>query len=109
MKALLVNVSPALASKLYHGAPYIPVRQIPNLSGQKEVPVYLCENGKVTGSANYVGSKAQKDAFEGSVQDIYGLSVAWNVEDAKRFETPKSPEEFGVKRAPQEWCYLKLK
>ena len=109
MKALLVNLTSGAAKNVYGGMKYIPVRQIPNLGSEKDVKVYLCENEKVTGVADYVGSRAQKEKFEGSVEDIYHLNVAWEVANAQRFDQPKSTEEYGLKRPPQEWCYLNLK
>lgn len=109
MKALLVNISPAVAKGVYSGKKHIPVRQIPNLGGEQDVKVYLCENEKVTGVADYVGSKAQKEPFEGAVEDIYHLYVAWEIANAQQFDAPKSTEEYGLKRPPQEWCYLNVK
>ena len=107
MKALMVNVSPAIAAGIYKGKKYIPVRQIPNLNGAKDVTVYICEGDKVTGTAKYVGSKAQKEAFEGSVEDIYHLFVAWEVTDAQKYPEAKSFGEVGLKKSGLEWAYVK--
>lgn len=107
MKALMVNVTPAVAAGIYSGMKHIPVRQIPNLSGAKDVTVYICEGDKVTGEAKYVGSKAQKDAFEGSVEDIYHLYVAWEVSDAQKYPQAKTFADVGLKKSGLEWAYVK--
>ena len=107
MKALMVNVTPAVAAGIYSGMKHIPVRQIPNLSGAKDVTVYICEGDKVTGEAKYVDSKAQKDAFEGSVEDIYHLYVAWEVSDAQKYPQAKTFVEVGLKKSGLEWAYVK--
>ncbi len=107
MKALMINLSSAAAAAAFNGQKYIPCKQIPDLSGQKDVPVYFAVGEKVIGEAVYVTAKAQKGAFAGSVQDIYGLNVAWEVTNAVRYDAAKEPAEFGLKRAPLEWCYLK--
>jgi len=109
MKALMVNVTPAVAAGIYNGKKYIPVRQIPNMGGQRDVDVYICEGDKVTGVAKYVGSKAQKEAFEGAVEDIYHLFVAWELADAQMYPQPKSFEEAGLKKSSLEWAYVNLK
>ena len=104
---LMVNVTPAVAAGIYSGKKYIPIRQIPNLNGAKNVTVYICEGDKVTGTAIYAGSKAQKEAFEGSVEDIYHLFVAWEVSDAQKFDQPKTFAEAGLKKSGLEWAYVK--
>ena len=109
MKALMVNVTPAVAAGIYSGKKYIPIRQIPNLEGQTDVTVYICEGDKVTGTAKYVSSKAQKAPFDGAVEDIYHLYVAWEVTDAQKFDQPKSFDEVGVKKSSLEWAYVKQK
>ena len=109
MKALMVNVTPAVAASIYSGKKYIPVRQIPNLGGEKDVTVYICEGDKVSGTAKYVGSKAQKEAFEGSVEDIYHLFVAWEVSDAQKYPEAKSYAEVGLKKSSLEWAYVNSK
>lgn len=60
MKALMVNVTPAVAAGIYSGKKYVPVRQIPNLGGAKDVTVYICEGEKVTGTAKYVGPRPRR-------------------------------------------------
>ena len=107
MKALMVNVTPAVAAGIYSGKKYIPVRQIPNLGGAKDVTVYICEGDKVTGTAKYVSSKAQKDPFEGSVEDIYHLYVAWELADVQKYPAAKSFAEAGLKKSGLEWAYVK--
>ena len=107
MKALMVNVTPAVAAGIYSGKKYVPIRQIPNLGGAKDVTVYICEGDKVTGTAKYVGSKAQKEAFEGSVEDIYHLFVAWEISDAQKYPEAKSLAEVGLKKSGLEWAYVK--
>lgn len=109
MKALMVNVSPAVAAGLYNGKKYIPIRQIPNLNGETDVVVYICEGDKVTGTASYVTAKAQKEPFEGAVEDIYHLYVAWELADAQKFPQPKTFDEAGLKRSSLEWGYVKQK
>ena len=104
---LMVNVTPAVAAGIYGGKKYVPVRQIPNLGGAKDVTVFICEGDKVSGTAKYVGSKAQKEAFEGSVEDIYHLFVAWELADAQKFDQPKSFAEAGLKKSGLEWAYVK--
>ena len=107
MKALMVNVAPAVAAGVFNGKKYIPVRQIPNLGGEKDVTVFICEGDKVTGEAKYLGSKAQKEPFEGGVEDIYHLYVAWEVADAQKYPQPKSFAEAGLKKSGLEWAYVK--
>ena len=109
MKALMVNVTSAVAAGIYSGKKFIPVRQIPNLGGEKDVTVYICEGDKVTGTAKYIGSKAQKDAFEGAVEDIYHLYVAWEICDAQRYPVAKSFAEVGLKKSGLEWAYVNSK
>lgn len=109
MKALMINVTPAVAAGLYSGKKYAPIRQIPNLSGQTDVDVFICEGDKVTGTAKYVTAKAQKDAFEGAVEDIYHLYVAWELADAQKYPAPKTFEEVGLKKSSLEWAYVNKK
>ena len=109
MKALMINVTPAVAAALYSGKKYAPIRQIPNLNGETDVTVYICEGDKVTGTAKYVTAKAQKEPFEGAVEDIYHLYVAWELADAEKFPQAKSFDEAGLKRSSLEWAYVKQK
>lgn len=109
MKALMINVSPAVAAAIYGGKKYAPIRQIPNLEGQKDVDVYICEGDYVTGTAKYVTSRAQKEPFEGAVEDIYHLYVAWELADAQKYPQAKSFAEAGLKKTSLEWGYVKIK
>lgn len=107
MKALMVNVSPAVAAGIYAGKKYAPIRQFPNLEGQKDVTVYICEGDYVTGEAKFVGTRAQKDPFEGAAQDIYQLYVAWELADAQKYPEVKSFADAGLKKTSLEWGYVK--
>jgi hypothetical protein len=107
MKALMVNVTPAVAAGIYSGKKYIPVRQFPNLAGAKDVTVYICEGDKVTGTATYVSCKAQKEPFEGAVEDIYHLYVAWEIANAQKYPQAKTFAEAGLKKSGLEWAYVK--
>lgn len=109
MKALMINVTSAVAAGLYNGKKYAPIRQIPNLSGQTDVDVYICEGDKVTGTAKYVTARAQKEAFEGAVEDIYHLYVAWELADAEKYPQPKSFDEVGLKKSSLEWAFVNMK
>ena len=109
MKALMINVTPAVAAGIYNGKKYVPIRQIPNLEGQKDVVVYICEGDYVTGEAKYVTARAQKDSFEGAVEDIYHLYVAWELADAQKYPEAKTFAEAGLKKTSLEWGYVKVK
>ena len=109
MKALMINVTPAVAAGLYSGKKYAPIRQIPNLSGRTDVKVYICEGEKVTGVAKYVAAKAQKEAFEGAVEDIYHLYVAWELADVLKYPEAKTFAEVGLKKSSLEWAYVNEK
>lgn len=109
MKALMVNVTPAVAAGIYGGKKYVPIRQIPNLGGEKDVTVFICEGDKVTGTAKYVAAKAQKDPFEGAVEDIYHLYVAWELAEAQKYPEAKSFAEAGLKKSGLEWAYVNVK
>ena len=108
MKALMINVTPAVAASLYGGKKYAPIRQFPNMEGQKDVTVYICVGDQVTGEAKFVGTRAQKEAFDGAVQDIYQLYVAWEVADAQKYPEAKTFAEAGLKKTSLEWGYVKL-
>lgn len=108
MEALLVNISPAQAAKVYSGASnLVPVQQVPDLAGQQDVTVYICENNKITGSAKYVTAKVSNSAFDGSAVDTYGLHVAWQLKDSQKFDSAYALQDFKLKRAPAEWCHVK--
>ena len=107
MKALMINVSPAAAAGLYSGKKYAPIRQFPNMGGQTDVTVYICEGDSVTGEAKFVGTRAQKEPFEGAVQDIYQLYVAWELDDVLKYPNAKSFAEAGLKKTSLEWGYVK--
>ena len=107
MKALMINVSPAVAANLYSGKKYAPIRQFPNMGGAKDVTVYICEGDGVTGEAKVVGTGAQKEPFEGAVQDIYQLYVAWELADAQKYPNAKTFAEAGLKKTSLEWGYVK--
>ena len=109
MKALMMNFTPAVAAGLYSGKKYATIRQIPNLEGQKDVTVYICEGDYVTGTAKYVTSKAQKENFDGAVEDIYHLFVAWELADAEKYPEAKTFAEAGLKKTSLEWGYVKVK
>ena len=109
MKALMINLTPAVAAGIYNGKKYAPIRQIPNLEGRKDVTVYICEGDEVTGTAQYVTARAQKEAFEGSVEDIYHLYVAWELANPQKYENPKTFAEAGLKKTSLEWGYVKVK
>ena len=42
--------------------------------------------------------------YQGSSEELIG----WEIEKAVKFDTPKSLEEFGLKRAPQSWQYTEV-
>lgn len=107
MKALMINVSSAAAAGLYSGKKYAPIRQFPNMAGQTDVTVYICEGDVVTGEAKFVGTRAQKEPFEGAVQDIYHLYVAWELADVQKYPNGKSFAEVGLKKSSPEWGYVK--
>ena len=109
MKALMINIAPAAAAALYSGKKYAPIRQIPNLGGETDVTVYICEGDKVTGEAKYVTARAQKEAFEGAVEDIYHLYVAWELADVQKYPEAKTFAEAGLKKSSLEWGYVKGK
>ena len=41
--------------------------------------------------------------YAGCKKEIFG----WKFYKVRKFDTPKSLEEFGLKRPPQSWQYLK--
>jgi len=107
MKALMINISPAAAAGLYSGKKYAPIRQFPNMAGRTDVTVYICEGDAVTGEAKFVSTRAQKEPFEGAVQDIYHLYVAWELADVQKYPNAKSFAEAGLKKTSLEWGYVK--
>lgn len=73
------------------------------------------------GGINYISDKENEDAFNLSVnygcvkekdlEKYQGKSdyvYAWYIQDQEKFSTPKSLEEFNIKRAPQSWCYTEV-
>ena len=77
------------------------------MGGAKDVTVYICEGDSVTGEAKFVGTGAQKEPFEGAVQDIYQLYVAWELADAQKYTNAKTFAEAGLKKTSLEWGYVK--
>lgn len=44
----------------------------------------------------------------GQILDYLGtkLGYAWHISDLEIFDEPKELDEFGLKKAPQSWCYV---
>lgn len=48
-----------------------------------------------------------------SIDEIWeyakGNGYAWHISDLEIFDVPKELSEFGLKKAPQNWCYVEAK
>lgn len=108
MKDLILNVSPEAAERLYRGETcYLPCSQIPDLAHTLHPRVYICENKQITGVAYYVDAVVREEEFTNSKKDHYGHFVAWEVMAERVFVPPRQLAEFGLKRPPEEWRWIK--
>ena len=121
---IILSIKPKWAEKIYSGEKTIEWRKsISRKNGQ--ITVFIYETApvkKITGfftlgEAYYkifgplkdrseiivkgcVPSKELKK-YKGKSKCLYG----WDVINPHKFETPKTLEEFSLKRPPQSWCY----
>lgn len=127
-KAILLSIHPEWAQKIYSGEKTVEYRKsIPKYN--HDIMVYMYETSpvrKVTGFFKMI-SHFRMDVVEHlvcdklvargclSIQELRHYQndskdvVGWVVAGFEKFEQPKQLADFGLKRAPQSWQYVKVK
>ena len=85
---------------------------------------FICDDIRYADAFNFVIKEDGKKALEGSCIDKEDLFeylgwekgkpraecapfYRWHISDLEVYDTPKELNEFGLKRPPQSWCYVK--
>lgn len=123
MKEILLSIKPVYASLILEGLKWWEFRKkAPCVAPSTRVYIYA-----TFPVSKIVGYFTLGDVIGGDVANIYqrtymhaclslitlqkyalGYSriYAWQVVCPRRFDTPKTLEEFGLKRPPQSYCYI---
>lgn len=127
---IILSIHPKWAEKIYSGENSIEWRKSEPKKAVKNAVIFLYETApvrKVTGCVKFNGAiardfigwpenlrewlvragqvnKADILKYQGKSKYVY----SWHVYGPRKFDTPKSLEEFGLKRPPQSWCYTEV-
>jgi predicted transcriptional regulator len=130
---IILSIKPEWAKLIYEGKKTIEWRKTLPKKIKKGDKVFLYETSpvfKIIGHFDYNGAEIydkndddvkwlrkyfvedkgcvtidRLNQYQGQSSLVYG----WRVSSPCKFSTPKTLEEFGLKRPPQSWCYIKEK
>lgn len=132
---IILSIHPKWAKLIYEGKKTIEWRKTEPKKADGLSVIFLYETApvcKVTGWVKFNGANAvdaTKEQRPFNWQDIFLEQVehgcvernelikyqgnsdyiyAWMVYDPRKFGTPKTLEDFGLKRPPQSWCYTEV-
>lgn len=131
MKSIIISIRPKWVAKILSGEKTLEIRKTaPKCDLPIDVYIY-CTKGDYIGhlSNKYVGKIVAKFTLNkvekfynfddelcdracldrGELLDYLGdkIGYAWHISNLEIFDKPKTLADYGLKRAPQSWCYAK--
>lgn len=126
MKSVLISVKPKWCELIASGKKTIEVRKTrPKIGTPFKCYIY-CTKEKSENDVIYAGACGDRGKWNGKVIGEYvcdgiipmsikycnpeGLALkefGWHISDLVIYDEPRELSDFGLKRAPQSWCYVK--